>query len=383
MTDQTEPTPAGADPQLAELERGVDDARQKLAAMLEQQRAARTQVLLAIGVIVVILLIWGSKTYSMVKGNLSEEKLMAAAEQYAPHYRDQAMVIMRNSFAEAAPVYRELAAEKLKTMWPQIREDVKNQFQSLAEEIEAEANAALEGSLERIEASVDKNLREKFPYLAEGQAMHNLLAKLEAQHDPLVTDLQNMVDGEVMRVASAGRAMLERAFSEAAPVYRNLAIEKIKAMAPELRASAEQEVMQLTEDIQYDIDTTINASLARIEAALDRSVREKFPYATEGDVMENLMDQLHLQHTVIHADLTNIMDKEVRRARDVLVKFDVGDIENTEMAELEKRLLQTGLEYAMYELHVSGTDEGLNWDVLRAPQMMNLEPVGDLSQLEK
>lgn len=382
MTDQNASTPdPGGQQNIAELERAVDDARQKLAAMLEQQRGARTQVLLAVIIILVVMLVWGVKTFSMVQTNLSADKLEAAAKQYAPAYMDQGRAILERSFTKALPTYQELGTAKLKELTPQLKESAEQEFTQLADELDAELSATLKEALARIETSVDDALRAKFPYVAEGEALKSLVDQFDAQHATIEGDLHNMIEQEMVHLRSAARGALERSFNQAAPVYRNLAIEKAKAMAPELRASAEREVTALAEGIQTDVDMTVNNAMSRIESAMNAAIREKFPYVTEGKALDILMEQLEAQHVVIQTDLHNIFNSEVHRAKGVLVKFNVPDVAGHEMAELEKDFLQTGLEYALYELHVSGTDEGLAWNDLRAPGFISLEPIGDTSVL--
>lgn len=382
MTDQNASTPdPGGQQNIAELERAVDDARQKLAAMLEQQRGARTQVFFAVIIILVVMIVWGVKTFSMVQTNLSADKLEAAAKQYGPAYMDQGRVILERSFTKALPTYQELGTAKLKELTPQLRESAEQEFTQLADELDGELSETLKASLTRIETRVDDALRAKFPYVAEGEALKSLVDQFDAQHASIETDLHNMVEQEMVHLRGAARSAIERSFQQAAPTYRNLAIEKAKAMAPELRASAERDVAALAEGIQSDIDMTVSNAMSRIESAMNASIREKFPHVTEGKSLDTLVEQLEDQHVVIHADLTSIFHAEVKRAKGVLVKFNVPDVVDHEMAELEKDFLQAGLQYALYELHVSGTDEGLNWDVLRAPSLMSLDPVGDISVL--
>lgn len=243
-----------ASSKIKELEQSVDDLRRKLGAMIDQQRAARTQVLLATLAIILVILVFGWNTYSTMRQNLAVEKFETIIEKKRP------------------------------------------EFQARAEQL------------------------------------------------------------------------LNRAVKEIVPVYQELALERVREMGPVLREQAQEEFSHLPEQISSDLDEMLHKVLANVQTRVQEQLKAKFPFAAEKDPNElfaPMLDRMRAHAEQFDIETRTIVANEEQRAKNVLVKFNVPDVEAEEKFDLEKQLIHQLLMYADYELHVAGTDEALDLDALR------------------
>lgn len=239
------------------LERSVAQAQQKLAQLRELQRAARTQVVLLVLVIVAIMLVFGFQTYSRVRANFAFERMQAAFAERLPRVGQQMQSRAINALREAAPTYQELAAARLKEIAPQLREKAETRFSALPEALHAQISEQLHASANRVAVSIQQRTKTKFPYLADqrAEALVEQFAKaIDRQSNEFVAYADKLFTQEAARVGTI------LTHFEPVPVKDTAEIELEKKFAHELLMWVDYEVQAIGTADELNMNVPVKSS---------------------------------------------------------------------------------------------------------------------------
>jgi len=163
---------------------------------------------------------------------------------------------------------------------------------------------------------------------------------------------------------SAQRALMQTQ-ERVLPDYQDEAIRRMGGLMPRLLEAAEAQMVDLPDAISTDVEMQLNVILSNVRNGVAGKLEALFPYLDHEDVMESLADMegyVQMQGEAVRDRVEQLQIEETERVQAVLVKFPVmDDLESIEKGDLTRNFLKSSLEYALYEVEVSGTDEGLDW----------------------
>jgi hypothetical protein len=149
------------------------------------------------------------------------------------------------------------------------------------------------------------------------------------------------------------------------PNYQDEAMRRMGKVMPQLLEASEAQLVDLPNAIGSDVESQLNAMLTNVRHAIEAKLQERFPYLSQQDIHDSLGDlegYARMQAEAVQTRIVQLQMEETERVQAVLVKFPVQDgIESMEKGDLTRNFLKSSLEYALYEVEVSGTDEGLDW----------------------
>lgn len=194
MADNPQP-PSTGDPAI-ELER-------HLAELQRHQKAMRSTVVLATLVIVLLTLGFGYATYQRLAQAINRDTLADALQQRAQVLVPQVGQKVSEAAAIAAPVYRDVAFQRLQEVGPQLQDQVAKELESLSQGFEAELKQRIEASLARILGRVGERVEQDFPALAgenQQRLLDSLHDELSSQSQRIQGDLLAMMINEADRI---------------------------------------------------------------------------------------------------------------------------------------------------------------------------------------
>jgi len=167
MSDETaSPQPSG-NARLADLERTAEDIRQKIGALVEQQRAGRVQLVVATIVILAIVTGFCFMLYGRMRENFSSANLQRVVEARHKQLLDDAKRALEQAADELLPLYQEKALERAKTVFPKLMEQAELELVGLPEEIQADIESRLDNSMETVRTNALQELEKTFPFLGD------------------------------------------------------------------------------------------------------------------------------------------------------------------------------------------------------------------------
>lgn len=206
MTEDPGPTEGTTQGKIAELERGVEDARQQLATLLHQQKAARLQTLAATLVILVIILTFGWSLWGFAKENYSEEKLMDIAEKKQAELMQKARTVAQQARDEVVPIYKDMLIATAKRLAPQIEAEARDQLQGLERDIKADLTEVIDSSLKDLKVTLEKDMAAKFPYVVgkdPEEAFQGFLTTMQDKGPEIQGLIDNTIHQEGERIKTA------------------------------------------------------------------------------------------------------------------------------------------------------------------------------------
>jgi F0F1-type ATP synthase membrane subunit b/b' len=162
MADESGSSQDSADQKIAELERVADDTRNKISAIIAQQKAGRQQTVVATIVIVLIISVFGYKTYTKMQDNFSEDRFQAILKERGPALIEEAKRALNKAKDEVLPVYKEEAMTRAKEVGPLILDKAKVHLSNLPEELRDDLQQRLQRSVDRAQADITTHLQKRF-----------------------------------------------------------------------------------------------------------------------------------------------------------------------------------------------------------------------------
>lgn len=190
MTDDSGSPQGSADQKVAELERVADDTRNKISAIVAAQRAGRHQTILATIVIIVIILVFGAKTYSKMKDNFARERFQTIVEQRGPQLMDDAKRALEKARDAVLPVYKEEAMSRFKSSGPVVLDKAKVHLSNLPEELRDDLEQRLDRSVNKAKEAITAHLQERF----EGISPETMKGYIDQLHGKLASKENAMLD---------------------------------------------------------------------------------------------------------------------------------------------------------------------------------------------
>lgn len=215
----------------AELERGVEDSRQKLALLLQQLKMARVQMLIASIVAVVVILIYIYGVYGKGKDhyqqNFTEARVREVWALRSEPLRDKVEKIGRQAYEDILPIYRKTLQDKLEEIRPKAEKNAREVLMELEAQVKSDLDNILSASLNRLTESLKEKLDSDFDFVTDRTAeetfsqftetMKAQIPKLRDQVDKAVTeegaDIAEMLNKfEVGELVQLDKQDLERAW---------------------------------------------------------------------------------------------------------------------------------------------------------------------------
>jgi hypothetical protein len=113
------------------------------------------------------------------------------------------------------------------------------------------------------------------------------------------------------------------------PVYRDLAVERFKAVGPEVAQTAMDRLKTLPADASKQIETQVQASRERVLARIEPEMAQRYPSLTDARKKELLAtyfhDKVDVENEQLASKMNAIRTSESIRMDAVLEKFGVGD----------------------------------------------------------
>jgi len=215
----------------AELERGVEDSRQKLALLLQQLKMARVQMLIATIVAVIVILIYIYGVYGKGKDhyeqNFTEAKIRAVWETRSKPLSEKVEKIGRQAYADILPIYRKALQGKLEEIRPKAEKNARDTLMELEKQVKSDLDNILSASLNNLTDSLKEKLSSDFEFVDDQTAdetfgqfketMKAQIPKLRDQVDKAVTeegsDIAEMLNGfDVGELVQLDKQELEKAW---------------------------------------------------------------------------------------------------------------------------------------------------------------------------
>lgn len=156
---------------------------------------------------------------------------------------------------------------------------------------------------------------------------------------------------------------LDKAKDEVVPVYQAEAMARAKVVGPIVLDRAKAHLSDLPEELRDDLEQRLQLSVDRAHQVIIKHLQARFDDIdpeTMAGYLEQLRGKFASKEGVLIDKMTKIFNQERDRVHKVMVKLPVKDTTNVDMRELDRQLLKVCLEYATYEVDVSGTDEALD-----------------------
>lgn len=139
------------------------------------------------------------------------------------------------------------------------------------------------------------------------------------------------------------RETFAEAVSLAMPMYRDLALERIEAIGPALRADATAEFEQLPAAIETKLRDRMDAMRDRIEQRTTEAIRERFDFLDDAQVERltlHFTDRLIAAGERIEHRQDEIYNRQLDRLENVLAKFDTLDTDAMSAQELQYKVIE-------------------------------------------
>jgi len=163
------------------LEQVIDGLEQRLDELTKSQRQTRMLVLGGSLLLLGLMGLFGLRLYNTLQQQLTATKLqnalMAKVEAVWPPLSQKVM----DSATQAAPVYGELAMERLEKIRPQLETMALDESGRFAERLQANLLKKSEAGMQRVTDKVAQDLKRQLPQLTE--------TKLDAIEEKLRTSL--------------------------------------------------------------------------------------------------------------------------------------------------------------------------------------------------
>lgn len=163
------------------LEQVIDGLEQRLDELTKSQRQTRMLVLGGSLLLLGLMGLFGLRLYGTLQRQLTATKLqnalMAKVEAVWPRLSQKVM----DSATQAAPVYGELAMERLEKIRPQLETMALDESGRFAERLQANLLKKSEAGMQRVTDKVAQDLKRQLPQLTE--------TKLDAIEEKLRTSL--------------------------------------------------------------------------------------------------------------------------------------------------------------------------------------------------
>ena len=197
-------SPQGStDQKVAELERIADDTRNKISAIVAAQRAGRVQMIVSTIVIVVIILVFGVKTWTKMESNFSEAKFKAILNEKGDLLLQQARRALEQTYEQVLPIYKEEAIARVKSVGPAVLEDFKTLASDMPYALRDDIEERLTIAVDRGQNRITEQLQKRFKSVdAEKMAtyLEELKGQLAKHENKLVDRLTEIATDERDRV---------------------------------------------------------------------------------------------------------------------------------------------------------------------------------------
>ena len=207
MTQDPGQTKAAAEQKKAELERGIEETRQKLAALLGQQKLARVQSLVATLVILVVILAYSYKGYSQGKAHYEANFTMDRIKQVWEGRKEgliaKVKTVAQQAYDTVLPAYKTELTGRLKDIAPKAEANARRELDGLEAKVKADLTEVMNGSLANLEASLKEKLRKDFPAVANKppeEAFAAFIDTMKVKLPDLQTAVETAVHDEGLRI---------------------------------------------------------------------------------------------------------------------------------------------------------------------------------------
>lgn len=137
------------------------------------------------GILVLVILVFAVALYAKVRQNYTAEKLAPEMTKQVVALQPELDRVVRNVTTEVAPIYADLAQQKLAEVLPKVEESLGEEMAKLSEDIMMDLPKHLDTVLERSARRFEVRLQKEFPELATPEGAARLEAELDnfVQHD--------------------------------------------------------------------------------------------------------------------------------------------------------------------------------------------------------
>ncbi len=210
MTD--DPTPASeaeqtSGPDLSALRQSADEMEKHLESLQTTASTARAQLWGMVGLLIVILLIFGFSTSSRIKENFSGEKAAAAATKIAPELMPLVQRQTETLLTKVGPVYVQVVEDRLSEGGGELAEDTSKAFEGLPQQCFDDLQKVVDDSFKRVSDKVAPELGKAFPNLIEANVSDRLAEHFNItvfkNADILEDQLQDMFQQELDQMNDA------------------------------------------------------------------------------------------------------------------------------------------------------------------------------------
>jgi hypothetical protein len=139
----------------------------KLDELRKVQAAARLQLFIAAGVIILMFVVFILSLWSKLKSNFNQEAVGLAVTKRAPIVLPMAADHLLRAGRNAIPTYQELAVQRFREIGPQVASQSMEHFRRVPAEVNEEISGRINVILGRVMAKLDEDLRQTYPNVPE------------------------------------------------------------------------------------------------------------------------------------------------------------------------------------------------------------------------
>jgi hypothetical protein len=231
----------------AALQRKADEIQQGLNEIRRLQSTGRTQTLLVVVIIILMFVVFMYSTYSRIRGNFNDAAVQKAIDESTKQFLPKASERLSAAARNAAPVYRELAMQRMQQVGPEIASQARQRLEKVPEESAKAMYAQLDTTFKKVVDRVDPEVKEAFPSLTDDRKkailesfhadVHDENEKIKAHVDKIYTNELVKLHGVMEKfdtTISPGQAkdQAERDFLHSLVMYVDYIITQPNATGP-------------------------------------------------------------------------------------------------------------------------------------------------------
>jgi hypothetical protein len=170
------------------------------------------------------------------------------------------------------------------------------------------------------------------------------------------------------------------ALQQVEPTYRDLAMERLKMVAPQVQERFRNRVESLPRELQDELRQDLMSSVQRVESKLQDELKQQYPKLTD-EQLRSLGEQLHTglaaEGQKLAQRMQGLLQQELTKLEDVLDDFPLPNVTEAQPDELQKLFVHSLIMMADHELLVRGTDEEITNRVIGVmPELGHDTPTG-------
>lgn len=186
-------------------------------AKQEEKKLARVGQGLTI-IFIIVFLGFVASLYNKVAAAYSPQSFERPLHDEAQNFLPKLEPELRILWDETAPVYGQLASEKMEMALPALQDASRREFEGLLANLKANANRQTHDALDRVAHKQQKRLEQQFPKLsrpAEAEALGGRwLAALEGDFDQVASHVNERFAEDVLEVETTLRQFLPNEFED-------------------------------------------------------------------------------------------------------------------------------------------------------------------------